>query len=221
MKFTKKELKTALVVAEKEDIKSLAVMKYEKFLKTDYWTNVREVMHKIIGTECEVCGSELNINVHHLNYDNRGKESLNDLVCLCSGCHFIMHKKRKGMFTLEINDRTQFDKRIKIVKKIGKTFTNKDYLRILPIAQRGIWEIGQLQLLFNCSEEEVVQMYAKEIKDKLIATFAENENIESPKFYALDNLLWSLIIKDYPKISKASDDVEKRDRFIALEMVGD
>ena len=126
MKFTKKELETILIDVQSEEmVQSLVEMEYKHYLKCDYWKSVREVMHEMVGTECEICGNDLNIHIHHLNYDNRGKETLNDLVCLCGKCHSIVHKSHKGMFANEVFDRTQFIKQAEIVKKISKTFTNK------------------------------------------------------------------------------------------------
>lgn len=37
--------------------------------------------------KCTQCGSEDNLHIHHLTYDNEGNELLEDLVTLCSSCH--------------------------------------------------------------------------------------------------------------------------------------
>jgi len=32
--------------------------------------------------------------MHHLNYDNIGHETINDVACLCKGHHLDVHKRR-------------------------------------------------------------------------------------------------------------------------------
>jgi len=69
-------------------------MGYDNFLNTDYWKSVANKVKKEANYECVQCGAESNLEVHHLSYDNHGKEHLywkTDLICLCTDCHSKMH----------------------------------------------------------------------------------------------------------------------------------
>ena len=44
--------------------------------------------------ECFVCHNDKNLQVHHWDYDNIGKEKLSDLTFICYKCHKKWHKKR-------------------------------------------------------------------------------------------------------------------------------
>lgn len=216
MKFSKEELNKVLVEVKSEDaIEDLTIMDYSKYLKTKYWKEVKSTIHDIVGSKCEICGNDSNINVHHLNYDNRGAETLNNLVCICGKCHAAIHKNRKGMFIKEMNNREQFEIQSEIVTKIKETFTNEDYLRILPLTQRGMWEIGQLQSLFNYNEKQVKDMFVNEVESGLISVLISVNEEKEYEFYALDNLLWSLIVVDFPKIST----LEGTEQYMKLEFV--
>jgi len=40
---------------------------------------------------CENCGDLASLELHHLNYDNEGLETVNDLVVYCRRCHLNAH----------------------------------------------------------------------------------------------------------------------------------
>ena len=44
---------------------------------------------------CRMCGSNHNIQVHHITYKNLGNEDLQDLATLCGSCHEHTHKMAK------------------------------------------------------------------------------------------------------------------------------
>lgn len=68
-------------------------MKYEDYLKTDYWKAVAQAVKKRAGYRCQICNSQHDLQAHHRCYDHRGKELeyLDDLTCLCRRCHAIFH----------------------------------------------------------------------------------------------------------------------------------
>jgi hypothetical protein len=45
------------------------------------------------GHKCAICGTDENLEVHHKNYDRKGREKFDDLVILCRKHHLIQHKK--------------------------------------------------------------------------------------------------------------------------------
>ncbi len=61
---------------------------YRKYLQSPEWKARKEPVLERDNYACTVCGSNLNLHVHHLHYDNIGEESLSDLATLCKSCHF-------------------------------------------------------------------------------------------------------------------------------------
>ena len=66
-----------------------------------------------------------------------------------------------------------------------------------------------------------MKIYANEIENKLIISFIGDKTDEPFKFYALDNILWLLITKDYPKIKKINSNNSFDGKHIAIVEVGD
>lgn len=64
---------------------------YKKYLNSFHWKRLR--LRKLIDVEfrCEICGADNGLNIHHLTYENIGKEFLSDLMVLCSSCHRAIH----------------------------------------------------------------------------------------------------------------------------------
>lgn len=66
--------------------------KYSDYLKSDHWQECRNKRLKIDFYQCFFCGCKDNLNVHHLTYENKGNEDVqNDLVTLCKSCHSKIH----------------------------------------------------------------------------------------------------------------------------------
>ena len=66
---------------------------YNKYLKSDYWKEVKEKIHKRDDYKCRLCNSDEDLHVHHRSYEFLGNENLDDLITLCRSCHYIFHKK--------------------------------------------------------------------------------------------------------------------------------
>lgn len=66
---------------------------YEKFLKSEYWLGVRQEVLKRDEFKCQCCDAKESLQVHHLTYENYGKEHehLEDLITLCDDCHKKQH----------------------------------------------------------------------------------------------------------------------------------
>lgn len=72
------------------DLRSL---KYDEYLKTEYWKNLSETIKREADYRCQICNSEENLNVHHRSYEHKGFLELEkkDLICICEKCHSIYH----------------------------------------------------------------------------------------------------------------------------------
>ena len=74
-------------------LKELRTMKYSDYLNTEHWKHFKSEVIRFYGASCQVCSSSDNLNVHHKTYDNRGRETFNDVVLLCRECHSKIHGK--------------------------------------------------------------------------------------------------------------------------------
>ena len=69
---------------------------YSEYLKSPAWKTRRTERAEIDGWKCAICGSDENLNVHHLTYKNIGNENVQtDLVTLCRKCHASLHRIRE------------------------------------------------------------------------------------------------------------------------------
>ena len=75
-------------------IKKLKRMSHNEYLKTQHWKLAESAVLKRDLNRCADCGNsteEKPIEVHHITYIRRGKESLEDLMALCKDCHTERH----------------------------------------------------------------------------------------------------------------------------------
>ena len=54
---------------------------------------IMPLIKDIKGGKCEKCGSNKNIDVHHLDYDNL---TIDNFKLLCRKCHKVIHPKIKS-----------------------------------------------------------------------------------------------------------------------------
>jgi len=80
-------------IYENARLAELKSMDYKIYLKTDGWQRKRlDAIENARGV-CEICGSGVDIQVHHKTYERRGEELPEDLIVLCEQCH----KKEHGL----------------------------------------------------------------------------------------------------------------------------
>lgn len=66
--------------------------KYEEYLRSDEWAQLRIDLFKHRGYVCERCNNKKKLQVHHKNYSNLFNEEPEDLEILCEKCHREEHK---------------------------------------------------------------------------------------------------------------------------------
>lgn len=75
-----------------EYLKVMKFMQYNDYLITEHWLHFKGECLKFYGTKCMVCNSDDSIPyVHHRTYENRGRETFNDVIVLCEKCHKLFH----------------------------------------------------------------------------------------------------------------------------------
>lgn len=68
--------------------------KYNEQLKNPCWKAFRKFVFAVRGCKCEMCGSIVNLQVHHPEYINGRKAweyTCNEVVVLCEQCHRKAH----------------------------------------------------------------------------------------------------------------------------------
>ncbi len=72
--------------------KHLRIMPYPQYLQTEHWKSLRMQVIERDDWRCQSCHDTTdNPQVHHLTYDRRGKELLEDLITICPSCHRAIH----------------------------------------------------------------------------------------------------------------------------------
>lgn len=66
---------------------------YKKFLQTEYWQQVREMVFERDKHCCKQCNTTKRLQVHHLSYKHHRDEMnhIEDLITLCRDCHQEQH----------------------------------------------------------------------------------------------------------------------------------
>lgn len=74
-------------------IERLRSMPYKTYLLTPHWNRVKCAAYGRFGRVCFACSKvRKEIHVHHLSYENRGQEKMEDLMILCKDCHDMVHE---------------------------------------------------------------------------------------------------------------------------------
>lgn len=66
--------------------------RYQVYVRTLHWQELRRNKLKEVGKVCRVCKSSKDLEVHHINYKNLYDCVLSNLDVLCHTCHNSHHK---------------------------------------------------------------------------------------------------------------------------------
>jgi hypothetical protein len=92
-----------------DTVETLRSMPYTDYLKTRHWARVRAAALLIHGGRCQEKDDfqsgdswysglgDIDIHVHHLSYENRGRERYEDIVLLCSMHHKQWHSEMDAL----------------------------------------------------------------------------------------------------------------------------
>ena len=69
---------------------------YKEYLTSPRWYALRDAICRQAKYICVACGSNNQLDVHHMSYANLGNERFYELVCLCHVCHNALHKCHKA-----------------------------------------------------------------------------------------------------------------------------
>ncbi len=66
---------------------------YKSYIHSKRWKGRRTAYLIKMGRKCAVCSDKKNLHIHHLSYENLGKEKDSDLVILCELHHDKFHEE--------------------------------------------------------------------------------------------------------------------------------
>lgn len=79
-------------------LRKLGFEDYNAYMASPEWAEVkRRYRASLRPQDCGLCGTDQNIQIHHMTYDRIGEEELADLAALCGDCHSMLHAlERRG-----------------------------------------------------------------------------------------------------------------------------
>ena len=103
------------------------MVKYKEYIHSEEWIEKRKEAFRFHGKECDKCGANKRLHIHHKTYKRLGNENVEiDLVPLCYKCHKKVHKfcKKNGlniyngteMFLMRVKKKKKAKKRRKYVR---------------------------------------------------------------------------------------------------------
>lgn len=64
---------------------------YDSYMASEEWDGRRSLYFRQHAKRCRACGSDEDIELHHLSHEKMGDEPDTDLVGLCVDCHAAVH----------------------------------------------------------------------------------------------------------------------------------
>ena len=65
---------------------------YAAYLKSAHWRAKRREALEYHGAQCDQCGTDQNLQVHHKTYARLGREKMKDMQVLCQTHHNELHE---------------------------------------------------------------------------------------------------------------------------------
>ena len=65
---------------------------YQQYLNSGWWKHYKHLNKE---NKCEKCGFKHELDLHHRNYDNIGREKESDTITLCRRCHNDLHYEQQ------------------------------------------------------------------------------------------------------------------------------
>lgn len=69
----------------------------EEYYNSQQWKDFRQKYYAEKPKACSVCGSDVNVQLHHRTYSTLGNESFDDVVPLCGNHHQLVHETIQKM----------------------------------------------------------------------------------------------------------------------------
>jgi len=93
---------TLALQLRQDEISRQRTLPYREYLKTPWWSLVRDRTIKRARGSCELCQRAEAREAHHTTYERVGQEKPDDMVALCRHCH--QHITDNGLDRLSRRD---------------------------------------------------------------------------------------------------------------------
>ena len=132
---------------------------------TPYWRELRKQQRALAKGKCEGCGTRLVSgawHLHHLTYERRGHEHIDDVRAICLDCHHAQHP--------HITFKPMAEQRAVAAERKHHNRTRKEErrerrLRRIPQARDELWEerngkaLADLKMIREAKKELAKQRY--------------------------------------------------------------
>lgn len=140
--------------------------KYKKYLSSESWKGKSSLIINTYG-KCAICNKKDNLITHHKTYKNIFNEKFEDLECICSSCHGIIHSDKSK--NKDINDIIYIQNKI-----LDNTFTlSIPENRILFHIYNGMDEY------FILKYSKILRQYSKKDKIKMLNNLKQLDIIKN------------------------------------------
>jgi len=139
---------------------------YQKYLKSDYWQEIRKQIYERDNYKCRLCNSEKDICVHHRTYKYIGEEKLEELITMCKRCHNKFHK---------VNPEINYKYYIRQIELENRK--QKDEIELERIREYIINNEEKFNIIKNTIDKNNYMLHSefiKELKKIMEETFDEN-----------------------------------------------
>jgi hypothetical protein len=128
-------------------------LKYDKYIKSEFWQTKRIKALKRAGNKCQVCNGSNKLEVHHRTYERLGNENKKDLTVLCFDCHEKFHSEKTQILKKEIK---QIDDDILFSETSLKRYVYLDANpKIIQGAKNYITELKEKSIILNLKLKEL------------------------------------------------------------------
>ena len=165
---------------------------YQEYMQSPEWQSKRSNRLKIDNYQCQKCGRPMDLEVHHLTYDNFGNENVyTDLITLCKSCHGDV-ERAKNVFRNLMCASSENNARL-LAREFCETHEHLDYsrkgdfnlceLNTIKVKLKEFYENRGLEFDANCCNASLVQRYFRNKRYEVIMALrekgAENDYILS------------------------------------------
>lgn len=77
---------------KEEDQSHPYIKRYRAYVRTRHWMIIKNKRLKLSNDKCDICGSNNDLQVHHIRYKNLYDVDLDDLQAICKNCHYKHHE---------------------------------------------------------------------------------------------------------------------------------
>jgi len=91
------------------------------------------------GKECIACGSDENIEAHHLDGD-RSNNNIDNLAPVCADCHKSVHTRSSSPVNDTVAELREKVTREKDIKRIGADVIQSDYEKLIEVKGDRTWK---------------------------------------------------------------------------------